>query len=104
MTHNITKEEVLKYHKGGKTGVTITKPCDTAHELSMAYTPGVADPCLEIKSDPSLAYSYTNKANLAKVAVEDGVAQIDSFDYCKHRAKLAAEIGLVLNSIIDFFL
>jgi len=43
-------------------------------------------------------------AAVAKAAVEDGVAQIDSFDYCKYRAKLAAEIGLVLNSIIDFFL
>jgi len=71
--HNITKEEVLKYHEGGKIGIAITKPCDTAHDLSMAYTPGVADPCLEIEKDPSLAYSYTNKANLVAV-ITNGTA------------------------------
>jgi len=71
--HNITKEEVLKYHEGGKIGIAITKPCDTAYDLSLAYTPGVADPCLEIKKDPSLAYSYTNKANLVAV-ITNGTA------------------------------
>jgi len=69
----VIKEEVLKYHKGGKIGVCITKPCDTARDLSMAYTPGVADPCLEIEKDPSLAYSYTNKANLVAV-ITNGTA------------------------------
>lgn len=73
MPHNITKEEVLKYHEGGKIGIAITKPCDTAYDLSLAYTPGVADPCLEIKKDPSLAYSYTNKANLVAV-ITNGTA------------------------------
>lgn len=73
MSNNITKEEVLNYHKGGKIGVAITKPCNTARDLSMAYTPGVADPCLEIEKDPSLAYSYTNKANLVAV-ITNGTA------------------------------
>jgi malate dehydrogenase (oxaloacetate-decarboxylating)(NADP+) len=41
-----TKEEVLEYHLGGKIGIETTKPCDTQNELSMAYTPGVAIPCL----------------------------------------------------------
>ncbi|WOE69947.1 malic enzyme-like NAD(P)-binding protein [Hydrogenimonas thermophila] len=73
MPNNITKEEVLNYHKGGKIGIAITKPCDTARDLSMAYTPGVADPCLEIEKDSSLAYSYTNKANLVAV-ITNGTA------------------------------
>ena len=73
MPNNITKDEVLNYHKGGKIGIAIIKPCDTARDLSMAYTPGVADPCLEIEKDPSLAYSYTNKANLVAV-ITNGTA------------------------------
>ncbi len=73
MPHSITKEEILKYHEGGKIGVEITKPCDTARDLSMAYTPGVAEPCLEIERDPSKAYSYTNRANLVAV-ITNGTA------------------------------
>ncbi len=73
MPHSITKEEVLRYHEGGKIGIEITKPCDTARDLSMAYTPGVAEPCLEIERDPSKAYSYTNRANLVAV-ITNGTA------------------------------
>ncbi len=73
MPHSITKEEILKYHEGGKIGVEITKPCDTARDLSMAYTPGVAEPCLEIERDGSKSYSYTNRANLVAV-VTNGTA------------------------------
>ncbi|WP_457592406.1 malic enzyme-like NAD(P)-binding protein [Hydrogenimonas sp.] len=73
MPHSITKEEILNYHKGGKIGVEITKPCDSARDLSMAYTPGVAEPCLEIEKDPSLGYSYTNRANLVAV-ISNGTA------------------------------
>ena len=68
-----TKEEVLEYHRGGKIGIKTTKPCDTQNELSMAYTPGVAIPCLEIEKDEELAYSYTNKGNLVGV-ISDGTA------------------------------
>ncbi|MCF6200923.1 MAG: malate dehydrogenase [Hydrogenimonas sp.] len=67
MPNTITKNEVLKYHEGGKIGVEITKPCDSARDLSMAYTPGVAEPCLEIERDPAKGYIYTNKANLVAV-------------------------------------
>ncbi len=67
MPHSITKEEVLKYHEGGKIGIEITKPCDSARDLSMAYTPGVAEPCLEIEKEPASAYRYTNKDNLVAV-------------------------------------
>jgi malate dehydrogenase (oxaloacetate-decarboxylating)(NADP+) len=69
----ITKEEVLKYHKKGKIGIDLTKPCSSQHELSLAYTPGVAIPCLEIAKDESLAFEYTNKANLVAV-ISDGTA------------------------------
>jgi len=67
------KEETLHYHEGGKIGTLLTKPCNTQKELSMAYTPGVAYPCLEIQNDPKLAYKYTNKGNLVAV-ITDGTA------------------------------
>ncbi len=69
----ITKEEVLNYHKKGKIGIDLTKPCSSQHELSLAYTPGVAIPCLEIAKDENLAFEYTNKANLVAV-ISDGTA------------------------------
>ena len=67
------KNETLEYHEGGKIGTLLTKPCNTQKELSMAYTPGVAYPCLEIENDPKLAYKYTNKGNLVAV-ITDGTA------------------------------
>ena len=69
----IIKEEALNYHKKGKIGIDLTKPCSSQHELSLAYTPGVAVPCLEIEKDENLAFEYTNKANLVAV-VSDGTA------------------------------
>ncbi len=69
----ITKEKTLQYHKNGKIGIDLTKACDSQYELSMAYTPGVAIPCLEIEKDKNLAFEYTNKANLVAV-VSDGTA------------------------------
>ena len=70
---NTFKNESLDYHIKGKTATKITKPCKTQKELSMAYTPGVAYPCLEIAQDPSLAYKYTNKGNTVAV-ISDGTA------------------------------
>ncbi len=67
------KNECLEYHIDGKTATEITKPCKTQEELSMAYTPGVAYPCLEIEKDPSLAYKYTNKGNTVAV-ISNGTA------------------------------
>jgi len=69
----ISKEEVLKYHLNGKIGIELTKPCNSQNELSLAYTPGVAIPCLEIEKDESLVYDYTNKGNLVAV-ISDGTA------------------------------
>jgi malate dehydrogenase (oxaloacetate-decarboxylating)(NADP+) len=72
----ITREEALEYHTGkrhGKTEVVATKPCLTQRDLSLAYTPGVAEPCLEIEKSPETAYEYTNKGNLVAV-VSNGTA------------------------------
>jgi malate dehydrogenase (oxaloacetate-decarboxylating)(NADP+) len=66
----IRPEDALEYHSAspaGKVSVTPTKPCRTQRDLSLAYTPGVAVPCLEIERDPSLAYKYTAKGNLVGV-------------------------------------
>jgi malate dehydrogenase (oxaloacetate-decarboxylating)(NADP+) len=64
------KEEALAYHENGRPGkikVVPTKPCKTADDLSLAYTPGVAAPCMEIQADPDAAYRYTAKSNLVAV-------------------------------------
>jgi len=73
---SIRKEDALDYHAAppaGKVSVTPTKPCRTQRDLSLAYTPGVAVPCLEIQRDPALAYRYTAKGNLVAV-VSNGTA------------------------------
>lgn len=65
------KEAALEYHRSGRKGkleVVPTKPCDTAWELSLAYSPGVAEPCREIDKDEDLSYEYTNRGNLVAVA------------------------------------
>jgi malate dehydrogenase (oxaloacetate-decarboxylating)(NADP+) len=72
----IRKEDALDYHAKpapGKLSVVPTKPCRTQMELSLAYTPGVAVPCLEIKDDPSAVYKYTGRGNLVAV-VTNGTA------------------------------
>ena len=73
---SITKQDALDYHSSGRKGkleVVSSKPCATARDLSLAYTPGVAEPCLEIARDPDLAYEYTGKGNLVGV-VSNGTA------------------------------
>src|SRR5271169_2061771 len=72
----ISKQDALDYHSGprpGKTEVVSTKPCLTQRDLSLAYTPGVAVPCLEIEKNPQDAFKYTNKGNLVAV-VTNGTA------------------------------
>lgn len=72
----IRKEDALQFHSSpspGKLAIVPTKPCRTQRDLSLAYTPGVAVPCLEIQRDPSLAYKYTSKGNLVAV-VSNGTA------------------------------
>ncbi|QOW63508.1 malate dehydrogenase [Campylobacter hepaticus] len=67
------EEEALKYHLGGKIDIVPSKAMNTSYDLSLAYSPGVAQPCLEIAKDEELAYTYTNKANLVAV-ISDGSA------------------------------
>lgn len=72
----IRPEEVLEYHSSGRKGkieVAITKPCSTQHDLSIAYSPGVAIPCLEIKKNIEDVYKYTAKGNLVGV-ISNGTA------------------------------
>ncbi|HKW49337.1 MAG TPA: malic enzyme-like NAD(P)-binding protein, partial [Gemmatimonadaceae bacterium] len=70
------KQDALDYHSRGRPGkiaVVPTKPLTNQRDLSLAYSPGVAEPCLEIKGDPDLAYAYTAKGNLVAV-VTNGTA------------------------------
>ena len=72
----ITKEDALRYHAEGKPGkieVIPTKPHSSQTDLSLAYSPGVAEPCLEIKNNPHDAYEYTAKGNLVAV-ISNGTA------------------------------
>src|SRR5664279_5625859 len=70
------RQDALDYHSSGRKGkieVISTKPCATSRDLSLAYTPGVAEPCLEIEKNPDDAYKYTAKGNLVAV-VSNGTA------------------------------
>lgn len=72
----VSKEDALRYHSEGKAGkieVNPTKPYSTQRDLSLAYTPGVAEPCLEIEKKPETAYEYTAKGNLVAV-ISNGTA------------------------------
>ena len=72
----ITKEDALQYHASGRPGkieVKPTKPYQTQTDLSLAYSPGVAYPCLEIQQDPDDVYKYTDKGNLVAV-ISNGTA------------------------------
>jgi malate dehydrogenase (oxaloacetate-decarboxylating)(NADP+) len=72
----ITRKDALEYHAGGKPGkieVVSTKPCRTQRDLSLAYTPGVAEPCREIEKNPHDAFKYTSRGNLVAV-ISNGTA------------------------------
>src|SRR5690554_3083733 len=76
MTNNKLREDALDYHSQGRPGkieVLPTKPYNSQHDLSLAYSPGVAEPCLEIEKDPGTAYKYTAKGNLVAV-ISNGTA------------------------------
>ena len=76
MADKTRDDDALEYHSGGRPGkieVIPSKPTATQRDLSLAYTPGVAKPCLEIARDPALAYSYTSKGNLVAV-ITNGTA------------------------------
>ncbi|MGB0670118.1 MAG: NADP-dependent malic enzyme [Rhodospirillales bacterium] len=73
--HSLDQEALMMHAQGrpGKLEVTLSKPLTTQRDLSLAYSPGVAAPCLEIERDPSLAYDYTTKGNLVAI-ISNGTA------------------------------
>lgn len=76
MTNEILRKAALDYHDRpipGKIGIVSTKPTKTQYDLSLCYTPGVAEPVKEIAKDPNLAYSYTSRGNLVAV-ITNGTA------------------------------
>jgi len=76
MANTYRNEEALRFHvegRPGKLSISPTKPMATQRDLSLAYSPGVAAPCLEIARDPALAYDYTTKGNLVAV-ISNGTA------------------------------
>jgi malate dehydrogenase (oxaloacetate-decarboxylating)(NADP+) len=87
------KEEALRYHSEGRKGkieVVPTKPCFTARELSLAYTPGVAEPCREIEKNDDDVYKYTAKGNLVAV-LSNGTAVLGLGDIGPHAGKPVME-------------
>jgi len=98
------KKEALDYHEAkphGKIKVVPTKPHSTAHELSLAYSPGVAYPCLEIAQKPETAYKYTSKANLVAV-ISNGTAVLGLGNIGPLASKPVMEgKGLLLKTFAD---
>ena len=86
----INRLEALNYHeqiRPGKIEVIPTKPHNTQHDLSLAYTPGVAQPCLEIKKNPEDVYRYTAKGNLVAV-ITNGTAVLGLGDIGPEAGKI----------------
>ena len=100
----LLKKESLEYHESkphGKIKVVPTKPHSTAHELSLAYSPGVAYPCLEIAENPESAYKYTSKANLVAV-ISNGTAVLGLGNIGPLASKPVMEgKGLLLKTFAD---
>lgn len=89
----IKRQEALDYHSSGRPGkveVIPTKPVATARDLSLAYSPGVAEPCLEIAQDEDLSYTYTARGNLVAV-VSNGTAVLGLGDIGPHASKPVME-------------
>jgi len=94
----VTEEEALQFHAKGRPGkleVTATKPLTTQHDLALAYSPGVAYPCLHLARDAALAYDYTAKGNLVAV-ISNGTAVLGLGDLGAVAAKPVMEGKAVL--------
>src|SRR6187401_3661884 len=108
MAQLIRKEDALEYHEKGRPGkieVVPTKATKTQRDLSLAYSPGVAVPCIEIKEDPELVYHYTAKGNLVAV-ISNGTAVLGLGDIGPEAGKPVMEGKGVLFKIfadIDVF-
>ena len=98
------RQEALDYHSTGRKGkieVITTKPCTTSHELGLAYSPGVAEPCLEIEKNPAEAFEYTAKGNLVAV-VSNGTAVLGLGDIGALAGKPVMEgKGVLFKSFAD---
>jgi malate dehydrogenase (oxaloacetate-decarboxylating)(NADP+) len=96
--NRVTEQEALQFHAKGRPGkleIAPTKPLTTQHDLSLAYSPGVAFPCLHIERDPALAYDYTAKGNLVAV-ISNGTAVLGLGDLGALAAKPVMEGKAVL--------
>lgn len=104
MTEDMLREEALNYHAAkpaGKITVVPTKAHGTSHELSLAYSPGVAYPCKEIELDPDNAYKYTSKGNLVAV-ISNGTAVLGLGDIGALAGKPVMEgKGLLFKAFAD---
>ena len=98
------KKEALEYHEQGRPGkieVVPTKPTSSQRDLSLAYSPGVAEPCLEIAANPTDVYRYTAKGNLVAV-ISNGTAVLGLGDIGPEASKPGMEgKGLVFNIFAD---
>ena len=98
------RQDALDYHsmrRKGKIEVITTKPCATSRDLSLAYSPGVAEPCIEIEKDPGTAYEYTAKGNLVAV-VSNGTAVLGLGDIGALASKPVMEgKGVLFKSFAD---
>jgi len=98
------RQEALDYHSMGRKGkieVITTKPCATSRDLALAYSPGVAEPCLEIEKNPDMAYEYTAKGNLVAV-VSNGTAVLGLGDIGALAGKPVMEgKGVLFKSFAD---
>src|SRR3954470_5402169 len=93
-----SEEEALQFHANGRPGklsIAPTKPLTTQRDLSLAYSPGVAFPCLHIERDPATAYDYTAKGNLVAV-ISNGTAVLGLGDLGALAAKPVMEGKAVL--------
>src|SRR5882672_6221076 len=88
-----SRQDALDYHSSGRRGkfeVVPTKPVATSRDLSLAYSPGVAEPCLEIAKDPDLSYQYTARGNLVAV-ISNGTAVLGLGDIGPYAGKPVME-------------
>src|SRR3954454_20994126 len=88
-----SKQDALDYHSSGRRGkieVVPTKPVATSRDLSLAYSPGVAEPCLEIEKDRDLSFKYTARANLLAV-ISNGTAVLGLGDIGAYASKPVME-------------
>ncbi|MAT40298.1 MAG: NADP-dependent malic enzyme [Ectothiorhodospiraceae bacterium] len=100
----IRKEDALDYHSRGRKGkieVVTTKPCDTQRDLSLAYSPGVAEPCREIHKNPEDVFKYTAKGNLVAV-ISNGTAVLGLGDIGAEAGKPVMEgKGVLFKTFAD---